>query len=180
MAEVLKNRRKDWVGLCKFWWGKGNSSELEPIVFWRSCKGLIDRREEDMGSTSTSSAALIHHFHLTSRDVDSPRKRPYYYTVKFCNSWKEGGLRYGATRRCGKVLRPVVRLSALDENSGDSPTETTSSLGSAVQDRPGMFKHSCVLVCILSDDQGLSFWYILFLNCFLNRCGRRCILWARR
>lgn len=108
-----------------------------------------------MGSTSTSSAALIHHFHLTSRDVDSPRKRPY--TVKFCNSWKEGRLRYGATRRCGKVLRPVVRLSALDENSGDSPTETTSSLGSAVQDRPGMFKHSCVLVCILSDDQGLSF-----------------------
>ncbi|XP_018434665.1 sec-independent protein translocase protein TATC, chloroplastic [Raphanus sativus] len=91
-----------------------------------------------MGSTSTSSAALIHHFHLTSRDVDSPRKRPYYYTVKFCNSWKEGGLRYGATRRCGKVLRPVVRLSALDENSGDSPTETTSSLGSAVQDRPGV------------------------------------------
>ncbi|KAG2301772.1 hypothetical protein Bca4012_060005 [Brassica carinata] len=87
-----------------------------------------------MGSTSTSSAALIHHFCLYTRDMASPRKRPY--TVNFCNSWKEGGLRYGLTRRSSKVSRPVVRLSALDENSNDSPTESTPTLGSAVQDRP--------------------------------------------
>uniref|UniRef100_A0A0D3AV13 Sec-independent protein translocase protein TATC, chloroplastic n=1 Tax=Brassica oleracea var. oleracea TaxID=109376 RepID=A0A0D3AV13_BRAOL len=49
----------------------------------------------------------------------SPRTRPY--TLSFCNSWKEGGLRH-----------------ALDENSNDSPTETTPSLGSAVQDRPAV------------------------------------------
>ncbi|KAJ0242724.1 Sec-independent protein translocase protein TATC [Hirschfeldia incana] len=87
-----------------------------------------------MGSTSTSSAALIHHFRLTI----SPRKHPSY-TMNFCNSWKEGGLRYGGvTRRSSKFLRPVVRLSALDENSGDRPTETTPSIGSAVQDRPAV------------------------------------------
>ncbi|CAG7894976.1 unnamed protein product [Brassica rapa] len=88
-----------------------------------------------MGSTSTSSAALIHHFRLTSPDMCSPRKRPY--TMNFCNSWKEGGLRHGLTQRCSKgLIRPVVRFSALDENSGDRPTETTPSLVSAVQDRP--------------------------------------------
>ncbi|KAF8108376.1 hypothetical protein N665_0109s0004 [Sinapis alba] len=89
-----------------------------------------------MGSTSTASAALFHHFQLTSRNLDSPRKHPY--TVSFCNSWKEGGLRYGATRRCNKVLYPVTRLSALGESSEDSPTETTPGVGSAVEDRPAV------------------------------------------
>ncbi|CAN6910052.1 unnamed protein product [Brassica oleracea] len=89
-----------------------------------------------MGSTSTSSAALIHHFRLTNLSLDSPRKPPY--TVSFCNSWKEGGLRYGVTRRSRKVLGPVIRLSALGENSGDSSTETIPGVGSALEDRPGM------------------------------------------
>ncbi|RID76016.1 hypothetical protein BRARA_B03016 [Brassica rapa] len=89
-----------------------------------------------MGSTSTSCAALIHHFRLTSPDTCSPRKRPY--TMNFCNSRREGGLRHGLTQRCSKgLIRPVVRFSALDENPGDRPTETTPSLvSSAVQDRP--------------------------------------------
>ncbi|CAN7002686.1 unnamed protein product [Brassica oleracea var. botrytis] len=89
-----------------------------------------------MGSTSTSSAALIHHFRLTSPDMCSPRKRPY--TMSFCNSRTEAGLRHGLTQRCSKGLGPLVRVSALDENSSDSPTETTPSLGSAVQDRPAV------------------------------------------
>ncbi|KAG2264606.1 sec-independent protein translocase protein TATC, chloroplastic-like [Brassica napus] len=87
-----------------------------------------------MGSTSTSSAALIHHFRLTNLSLDSPRKPPY--TVSFCNSWKEGGLRYGVTRRSRKVLGPVIRLSALGENSGDSSTETIPGVGSALEERP--------------------------------------------
>ncbi|KAJ0250388.1 hypothetical protein HA466_0137310 [Hirschfeldia incana] len=38
------------------------------------------------------------------RDVDSPRKRPSY-TMNFCNSRNQGGLRYGGvTRRCRKSL----------------------------------------------------------------------------
>ncbi|WZZ02072.1 hypothetical protein YC2023_074400 [Brassica napus] len=85
-------------------------------------------------STSTSSAALIHHFRLTNLSFDSPRKPPY--TVSFCNSLKEGGLRHGVTRRRSKGLDPVVRLSAFGENSGDSPTETTPGVGSALEDRP--------------------------------------------
>ncbi|RID60342.1 hypothetical protein BRARA_F03506 [Brassica rapa] len=82
-------------------------------------------------STSTSSAALIHHFRLTNLSLDSPRKPPY--TVSFCNSLKKGGLRYGVTRRSSKSIRPVTRLSALGENSGD---ETTPGVGSALEDRP--------------------------------------------
>ncbi|CAH2045958.1 unnamed protein product [Thlaspi arvense] len=90
-----------------------------------------------MGSTSTSSAALIHHFRLTSRNLGSPGKRPY--TVNFCNSWRETGLRYGVTRRrWSKGSGPVVRLAALKEDSGDSPAETTPGVGSAVEDRPGI------------------------------------------
>ncbi|CAH8388127.1 unnamed protein product [Eruca vesicaria subsp. sativa] len=89
-----------------------------------------------MGSTSTSSAALIHHFRLTSLDTFSPRKRPY--SVNFCNSRREDGLRYGLTHRCSKGLRPVVRLSALDENSNNSPTESTPGVGSALEDRPAV------------------------------------------
>ncbi|KAG2261723.1 hypothetical protein Bca52824_068802 [Brassica carinata] len=89
-----------------------------------------------MGSTSTASAALIHHFRLTSHKLDSPRKSPY--TVSFCNSWKEGGLlRHGVTRRRSKgLLDPVVRLSAFGENSGDSSTEP--GVGSALEDRPAV------------------------------------------
>ncbi|ESQ39949.1 hypothetical protein EUTSA_v10000946mg [Eutrema salsugineum] len=89
-----------------------------------------------MGSTSTSSAALIHHFQLTSRNLCSPRKRPC--AVNFCNSWKEAPLRYGVTRRWSKGLGHVVPLSARDENSGDSPTETIPGVGSAVEDRPAV------------------------------------------
>ncbi|KAJ0240532.1 Sec-independent protein translocase protein TATC [Hirschfeldia incana] len=93
--------------------------------------------EEAMGSTSTASAALFHHFQLTSRHLDSPRKPPY--AVSFCNSWKEGGLRHGVTRRRSQRLDPVVtRLSAFGENSGDSPTETTPGVGSVLEDRPGV------------------------------------------
>ena len=108
-----------------------------------------------MGSTSTSTAALnlIHHFRLTSPDNCSPRKRPY--TMSFCNSRTEAGLRHGLTQRCSKDLGPVVRVSALDENSSDSPTETTPSLGSAVQDRPGMLKLTFLFLCALSDESRL-------------------------
>ncbi|KFK33332.1 hypothetical protein AALP_AA5G000600 [Arabis alpina] len=82
-----------------------------------------------MGSTSTStSSALIHHFRLTTRTSSSPRNLPY--TVNFCNSWRKAGLRYSVTH---KGLSRVVRFSALDENSDDSPTP---GLGSAVEGRP--------------------------------------------
>ena len=94
-----------------------------------------------MGSTSTSSAALIHHFRLTNLSFDSPRKPPY--TVSFCNSLKKGGLRYGVTRRSSKSIRPVTRLSALGENSGD---ETTPGVGSALEDRPGMLNSGFLFV----------------------------------
>ncbi|KAH0854998.1 hypothetical protein HID58_024514 [Brassica napus] len=101
-------------------------------------------------STSTSSAALIHHFRLTNLSFDSPRKPPY--TVSFCNSLKEGGLRHGVTRRRSKGLDPVVRLSAFGENSGDSPTETTPGVGSALEDRPGMLNSVNINVALALED----------------------------
>ncbi|CAA7045629.1 unnamed protein product [Microthlaspi erraticum] len=108
-----------------------------------------------MGSTSTSSAALIHHFRLTSRNLSSPKKRPY--AVNFCNSWREAGLRHGVTRRWSKGLGPVVRLAALDEKSDDSPTETTPGVGSAVEDRPAVED-----VSIEQEDKSSSIYEFLY------------------
>uniref|UniRef100_A0A1J3H8B5 Sec-independent protein translocase protein TATC, chloroplastic n=1 Tax=Noccaea caerulescens TaxID=107243 RepID=A0A1J3H8B5_NOCCA len=108
-----------------------------------------------MGSTSTSSAALIHHFRLTSRNLSSPKKRPY--AVNFCNSWREAGLRYGVTRRWRKDLGPVVRLAALDEKSDNSPTETTPGVGSAVEDRPAVED-----VSIEQEDKSSSIYEFLY------------------
>ncbi|CAE6061414.1 unnamed protein product [Arabidopsis arenosa] len=85
-----------------------------------------------MGSTSTSSA-LIHHFPLTTRNLGSPTKQRPPYAVNFCNSWREAGLRYSVTQRRSKGFG---RVAALDDNSDDSPTETTPGVGSAVEDRP--------------------------------------------
>ncbi|XP_019085915.1 PREDICTED: sec-independent protein translocase protein TATC, chloroplastic [Camelina sativa] len=84
-----------------------------------------------MGSTSTTSSALVHHFRLTTRNLDSPTKPPH--AVNFCSSWRRAGLRYAVTQRRSKGLG---RLSALDDNSDDSPTESSPGAGSAVEDRP--------------------------------------------
>lgn len=130
---VVNRKREERIGFCKF--HEAKETRPKPIVLGGLIRGVEDSEREAMGSTSTSSAALIHHFRLTSRNLSSPKKRPY--AVNFCNSWREAGLRYGVTRRWSRDLGPVVRLAALDEKSDNSPTETTPGVGSAVEDRPG-------------------------------------------
>ena len=86
-------RQTKGLGFVNFMRRRKLELELEPIVFWRSCKqkrGLILELK-----IARRDGQHKHEFRLTTRDMCSPRTRPY--TLSFCNSWKEGGLQHGLT-----------------------------------------------------------------------------------
>ncbi|XP_010527755.1 PREDICTED: sec-independent protein translocase protein TATC, chloroplastic [Tarenaya hassleriana] len=98
-----------------------------------------------MGCTNTGSA-LIHHFHLTSRTLEhlsSARIRPN--AVNFGRSRRGAGLRFYTTRSRNRGFGRPVHLAAMDDDSRDSPPETSTAptggggaVSSVVQDRPGV------------------------------------------